>query len=122
MNKETNGGDVGKIPDLGGGKVMNLRAFVQPVHVAILCPPQAALTILLNEMGKRGGMFVMMMQIPFQVGNVVKGNGQANVQLFPMVIFAIQKEAFESWLNCKYDPVAMYQMEDVLNGKIINRG
>ena len=105
-----------------GGKVMNLRAFTQPVHVAVICPPNSALTMLLNTMGEHGGLFVMMMQIPLQVGNVVKGNGQANIQLVPLVIFAIQKDAFESWLSCKYDPMGMYQMEDVLNGRAIERG
>lgn len=101
---------------------LNLRAFTQPVHVAVICPPQAALTLLLNEMGKHGGMFVMLVQIPLQVGGIVKGNGQANIQLFPMLIFAIQKDSFESWLKCAYDPIAMYQMEDILNGKILDRG
>ncbi len=95
--------------------------FKNPVHVAVICPPQAAITQLLNTMGERGGLFVLMYQMPIQVGGIVKGNGQPNVQFFPMLVFAIQKSAFESWLSCTYDPNGVYQMEDIMTGKINNR-
>ncbi len=107
----------------GEGKVFNLRnGFAKPVHVAVICPPQAAVTALLNTMGEHGGIFVLMIQMPLQVGGIVKGNGQPNIQLFPMLVFAIQKEAFETWLSCTYDPNGIYQMEDVMNGRVVERG
>lgn len=102
--------------------VANLRAFKQPVHVGVLCPPNSAVTMLLNTMGEHGGMFVLMTQIPIQVSNLAKANGQANIALYPMLVFAIQKDEFEGWLSCKYDAGMLYQMEDVLNGKVVERG
>jgi hypothetical protein len=95
-----------------------VAAFKSPVHVAVICPPQAAITMLLNVMGEHGGMFVLMQQIPLQVGAVAKVNGQPNIQLYPMLVFAIQKDTFESWLKVKYDAQGMYQMAEIIEGKI----
>lgn len=102
--------------------VANLRAFKQPVHVGVICPPNSAVTALLNVMGAHGGMFVLMSQVPMQVGSLAKANGQANIALFPLLVFAIQKEEFESWLSCTYQAEMIYQMEDVMNGKVVDRG
>lgn len=109
-----------KLPD-PGGKVIDFK-LKPPVHVAVLCPPNSAITALLNKMGSRGGMFVLMSQVPLQVSSLAKANGQANVQLWPMLVFAIQKDAFESWLKCKYEETMMYAMDDIMNDQILDRG
>ena len=36
------------------------------VHVAVLCPPGAAITALLNKMSVMGGFFVMAQSVPMQ--------------------------------------------------------
>lgn len=93
------------------------EGFKKPVHVAVLCPPGAAVTALLNKMGEHNGSFVLMQQIPLQVGSISKANGQGNVQLFPLLVFAILQSELESWLKISYDPVAMYNMDDVMQDR-----
>jgi hypothetical protein len=91
-----------------------------PVHVAVLCPPGAAVTALLNKMGKHGGTFVMVQSLPMQVGSLSKANGQGNVQIFPLLVFAITQKEFEAWMKCKYEEIAMYNMDDIMNDHIMN--
>lgn len=88
------------------------------VHVAVICPPQAVITLLLNTMAEHGGMFTLLQQIPIAVGKVALANGQPNIQLHPMLIFSIQKQNFESWMKIQYDPQGIYQMADILEGVI----
>jgi len=99
----------------------NLRDLTAPVHVAVICPPQAALTLLLNKMGKHGGAFVVMQSLPMQVGAVAKANGQPNIQIYPLLIFSIQQKSFEDWMKCKYEEVCMYQMDDIMNDRILDQ-
>jgi hypothetical protein len=91
-----------------------------PVHVAVLCPPGAAVTALLNKMGRKGGSFVMVQSLPMQVGALSKANGQGNVQIFPLLIFSIGQKEFEAWMKCKYEEIAMYNMDDIMNDQIQN--
>jgi hypothetical protein len=91
-----------------------------PVHVAVICPPGAAVTALLNKMGRHGGAFVMTQSIPMQVGALSKANGQGNVQIFPLLVFAIAQKDFEAWMKCKYEEIAMYNMDDIMNDQIMN--
>lgn len=103
-------------------RVFDLKNVSSPVHVAVICPPGAAVTALLNKMGDKGGMFVLLQSIPMQVGALSKSNGQSNIQVFPLLIFAIQKKAFESWMKCTYEAVAMYNMDDIMQDCIRDQG
>lgn len=100
-------------------KVAGLKS---PVHVAVLCPPGAAVTMLLNTMGERGGLFVLMQSIPVPVGGLVKGNGQPNVEIFSMLVFAIQKTEWETWMKTTYDPQCLVPMDAVMTGKFRSAG
>lgn len=116
---ELNGREI-KFP---GGKVFDLLSDrTPPVHVAVICPPGAAVTALLNKMGEKGGMFVLLQSIPMQVSALSKSNGQDNIQIFPLLVFAISQKAFESWLKCRYEAVAMYNMDDIMNDCIREQG
>lgn len=113
---DNNGKEI-KLPNLGGGKFITLTP---PVHVAVICPPQAAITLLLNKMSRQGGAFVVMQSLPMQVGAVAKANGQPNIQIYPLLIFSIQQKDFEGWMKCKYEEVCMYQMDDIMNDAILD--
>lgn len=84
------------------------------VHVAILCPPDAAPTVLLNKMSEIGGMFVLLTQIPVQVSSLAMANGQPNVMLYPLFIFAIHQKTWEDFTGRAYLPTDMHQLDDVL--------
>lgn len=98
-----------------------LKDLTPPVHVAVICPPQAAITLLLNKMARQGGSFVVMQSLPMQVGPLAKMNGQPNIHIYPLLIFSIQKKTFEAWMKCVYEEVCMYQMDDIMNDKIMSR-
>ena len=89
-----------------------------PVHVAIICPPGAAITALLNKMGKKGATFVLTQSIPMQVSTITKLSGESNIQIFPLLIFSISRSGFESWMKCRYEETAVYNMDDIMNDKI----
>ncbi len=93
-------------------------ALAPPVHVAVICPPGAAVTALLNKMVRHGGTFVMVQSLPMQVGALSRSNGQSNVQIFPLMIFSIAKKVFEAWMKCSYEEIAMYNMDDIMNDQI----
>lgn len=109
----------GKEIKLGSVLPFNLRDLTAPVHVAVICPPQAAVTLLLNKMAKHNASFVLMQSLPMQVGAVSLVNGQPNIQIYPLLIFSMQQKEFETWMKCAYEEVCMYQMEDILNDRIL---
>lgn len=107
---------------MSGNTVKNLLGmpgFAPLIHVAVLCPPNGALTLILNKMGELGGMFVLLSQVPVQVSNIAKANGQDNIMLYPLVIFAIHKKAWEDFTGRAYNPTDVIQMEEILDpGKV----
>lgn len=95
-----------------------VKTFIMPVHVAVICPPGAAVTALLNKMSEHNGLFILMQQIPLETGKLSLSNGQPNVQLFPLLVFSIQQTEFEAWMKVKYDPLGMYQMQAVMESQM----
>ncbi len=93
--------------------------FASPIHVAVICPANAAVTMLLNKMAAHRAIFILMQQIPVAVGNISRANGQPNIEIYPLLVFSMQQREFESWMKCKYEAVAMYQMADIMNDKIM---
>jgi hypothetical protein len=92
--------------------------YVAPVHVAVLCPPGAAITVLLNKMVQHGGVFVALQNVAMQAGSLSKLNGQANTVNCPLLVFSIQRRDFEAWMGVRYDDLGVYQMVDIMAGKI----
>jgi hypothetical protein len=97
---------------------MNLLKMKTRVHVAVLCPPGAAVTALLNKFALHGGIFIMSQSIPMQRGNLARSNGQANIEVFPLLVFSIEQEYFEKWMSTKYDEMGMYHMADIMDDKV----
>jgi len=91
------------------------------VHVAVLCPPGAAITALLNKMSVMGGFFVMAQSVPMQRGSLAKSNGQSNIEIFPLLIFSIEKVGFEKWMKTSYDEMGMYHMADIMENQILEK-
>ncbi len=105
------------------GRVIELTSRLpKPVHVAILCPPGAAVTALLNKMGAHHAMFILSQGVPMQVGSLAKVNGQPNVVVYPLMVFSIDKAEFESWMKTKYSETQMYQMDDIMHDQILSEG
>jgi hypothetical protein len=96
-----------------------LSSRARPVHVAILCPPMAATTALLNLMLRHGGVFVTSQQMPMQGSNIAQANGKPNIQIWTLNIFSIGKKEFETWIG-PYDEMKAYAMEEIVSGKGAN--
>lgn len=96
--------------------------FKAPVHVAVLCPPQAAITVLLNVMLEHGGVYICNQALPMQSSSgLVNGSGHPQIEIWNVHMFSIQQKEFEAWLGCKYDPMQYYAMKEIMDGKAAPR-
>lgn len=102
------------------GTVSKLFAAHPLIHVAVMCPPEAAVTVLLNKMTELGAMFTLLTHVPVQVGTLTKANGQANVAMFPVLVFAVAKNTWETFIGRTYNPMDMFQLDQVLGAKLDN--
>ena len=84
--------------------------------VAILCPPFAAVTMVINKMCSEGGTFLLLSHMPVQVGALASANGQANMQMYQVLTFMVNMLDWESKWG-KYDPLGVLPMQNFLSDK-----
>jgi hypothetical protein len=91
-----------------------LKDKTPPVHVCVLCPPQTAVTVLLNRMIAHGGFYVCSQGFPIQRGKTLGADGKPQIEIWMGYVFSIDRKVFETWTKLTYDEVAMYNFEDIV--------
>ena len=88
------------------------------VNVAVICPVNVCVTLLLNRFLERGGVYIMNSPIQSEKQvSILNPSGKREVELALMFIFQIGKENLIAWIG-DYDEKEFYAMEKFLDRKL----